>query len=493
MYEITSSYVEKKDYIVAIDLGSSSATIAVGSRDAGGQLDILDIVSCPMTTGISRGQIANRQEVISVLEKLREQIRTRHGISISDAYTGVSGKHIKCATRDYYVYVGERSEGEIRKEDLQALHAVMNNVQAEEGERILDRIPQSYLIDGQEKVKDPVGRFGAKLSSTFCFVLGSRVPIDRLEKALQSVGIEPRRTFPNALLSARAVTTEDEREMGVAVLDIGAGTSDLCICHDGSVRFVRGIPMGADDINNDIKQQGILERHVEALKTKFGRAVKDNIDKDQLIVIAGLKGRDQKKISQRNLAVIIENRLKDITRFVREEIKESGYAGSLGAGLVLTGGCTRLPDIEMLFRQELGMDVRIAAPDLYVNQRSRELAANPEYATVIGMLLRVMDSGERNSVEIFDRPRPLVTKKPEQTPPPKPRTVAPREPAAVQPPVPVPEPEPEPRLEEDDMDEKSDEKQERKKRFGRVLGVFRDKMRGYLDVLEDDEDDEEDL
>lgn len=392
--------MEKKDYIVAIDLGSASATIAVGTKDADGRLDIVDIIS-EKTTGLSRGEIANRQEAAAVLQSLKEQIQNKHHISISDTYTGVSGKHIKCANQDYFVFVGERSDGEIRKEDLLALHDVMNNVQAEDGIKILDRIPQTYLIDGQEKVKDPVGRFGSKLSSTFCFVLGSWKPIDRLTKTLTGVGIKPLRTYPNALLSARAVATEDEKEMGVAVLDIGAGTSDLCIYYDNSVRFVRGIPLGAADINNDIKQQGILERYVEALKTKYGRATAENIDKDQLIIISGLKGKDQKKISQKNLAIIIENRLKDIINFVREEIAESGYADRLGAGLVLTGGCTKLPDIDILFKRELGMDVRLATPDIYVNERSKELASNPEYATVIGMLLRVMEDGQRNNVEVL--------------------------------------------------------------------------------------------
>jgi len=392
--------VEKRDYIVAIDLGSGSATIAVGGKDADGKLDIVDIIS-ERTSGLSRGEIANRQEVISVLQSLKEKIQEKHRISISDAYTGISGKHIKCTNQDYFVFVGERSDGEIRKEDKLALHDVMNNVQAEDGIKILDRIPQAYVIDGQEKVKDPVGRFGSRLASTFCFVLGSWKPIDRLEKALMGVGIKPVRTFANALMSAQAVATADEKEMGVAVLDIGAGTSDLCIYYDDSVRFVRGIPFGASDINNDIKQQGILERHVEKLKTQFGRAMADNMEKDQLIVISESKGKDKKKISQKNLAIIIENRLKDIIGFVREEIADSGYADKLGAGLVLTGGCTRLPDIDALFRRELGMEVRLALPDVYVNERSKALAANPEYATVIGMLLRVMESGQANNVEVF--------------------------------------------------------------------------------------------
>mgnify|MGYP001634868976 CR=1 FL=1 len=495
MYKIIKD-VEKRDYIVAIDLGSSSATIAVGARDDDGRLDIIDIIS-QQTDGLSRGEIANRQEVIAVLQSLKEKIQDKHHISISDTYTGISGKHIKCTNQDYFVYVGERSDGEIRKEDKLALHDVMNNVQAEDGIKILDRIPQTYVIDGQEKVKDPVGRFGSKLASTFCFVLGSWKPIDRLEKALMGVGIKPIRTFANALSSALSVTTADEREMGVAVLDIGAGTSDLCIYYDDSVRFVRGIPFGASDINNDIKQQGILERYVEALKNKYGRATADSIEKDQLIIISGLKGKDQKKISQKNLAIIIENRLKDIISFVREEIADSGYADRLGAGLVLTGGCTLLPDIDTLFRRELNMDVRLATPDLYVNERSKEIASDPRYATVIGMLLRVMEAGQRSNVEVFkpinrytapqSRPAQEPVRKPE--PAPKPAAEPQSETTvsgwgkAEQTPLPQ-EPETEQR-EETESDEK-------KKRKEKKIGGFFDKLKSigadWFESLDEDEE-----
>ncbi len=492
--------MEKRDYIVAIDLGSSSATIAVGAKDDDGRLDIIDIISQP-TSGLSRGEIANRQEVISVLQSLKEKIQDKHHISISDTYTGISGKHIKCTNQDYFVYVGERSDGEIRKEDKLALHDVMNNVQAEDGIKILDRIPQTYIIDGQEKVKDPVGRFGSKLASTFCFVLGSWKPIDRLEKALMGVGIKPVKTFANALASAQAVTTADEREMGVAVLDIGAGTSDLCIYYDDSVRFVRGIPFGAADINNDIKQQGILERYVEALKIKYGRAMADGIEKDQLIIISGLKGKDQKKISQKNLAIIIENRLKDIITFVREEIADSGYADKLGAGLVLTGGCTLLPDIDALFRRELGMDVRLAVPDIYVNERSKEIASDPRYATVIGILLRVMEAGQRSSVEVFksinqySAPRPA---EPVKRPAPQPK--------------PEPKPEPEPQNEtaasgwgkseqtvtqqaqttDGEATDTDTETEEERKRKDKKIGGFFDKLKnigaGWFESLDEDEE-----
>lgn len=390
--------MEKKNYIVAVDPGSGSITIAIGSQDADGKLVLTDITARPMQ-GITRGEITNRQQVSASVREAVQDIEQRLGLRIADVYTGASGKHIKCTNHDYYVFVGERSDGEIRKEDVDALHDGMNNVQAEDGLRIMDRVPQCYVVDGRDTVKDPVGRFGKKLESTFSFVLGSATLIDRLEKTLLALGVRSRKTFANAIASAEAVVLPEEKEMGVAVIDLGAGTTDLCVWFDNAVRFVRGIPFGAADINNDIHQQGILEKHVEGLKTTFGMAMADQVKADKLISISGRSAREKQEISQKNLAIIIENRLREIIGFVMDEIADSGYAGKLKGGIVLTGGASQLQGIEELFRRETGMDVRLALPDVNVADESLTLAQNPAYATVIGLLLKAMAEGKANRVE----------------------------------------------------------------------------------------------
>jgi cell division protein FtsA len=220
--------------------------------------------------------------------------------------------------------------------------------------------------------------------------LGSSTLIDRLEKTLMALGVRSRRTYPNALASAEAVTLPEEREMGVAVVDLGAGTTDVCVWHDNAVRFVRGIPFGADDINNDIHQQGILEKHVEGLKTTFGTAMADQVTNDKLIAISGRSPREKQEISQRNLATIIEHRLREIIGFVVDEIGDSGYTGRLKGGIVLTGGGSRMAGIDGLFREATGMDVRLALPDVWVADESLPLAQDPAHATAIGLLLKAM-------------------------------------------------------------------------------------------------------
>lgn len=391
-------------------MGTSSVTIAVGAPDDEGRLVITDITSRPMK-GITRGEITNRQDVSESVRGIIGEVEQKLGMSLSELYTGTSGHHVRCAGHDYYVFVGERSEGEIRQEDMDALHEGMSNVQAEDGLRIMDRIPQRYVVDGRDEVKDPVGRFGKKLEATFNFVLGSATLIDRLEKTLIALGTRSRKTYPNALASAEAVTLPEEREMGVAVVDLGAGTTDVCVWHDNAVRFVRGIPFGAGDIDRDIHQQGILEKHVEGLKTNFGVAMADLVVTDNLIAIKGRSPREKQEISKRNLATIIEHRLREIIGFVVDEIGDSGYSGKLRGGIVLTGGGSRLAGIDTLFREVTGMEVRLALPDVQVADESLPSAQDPAHATVIGLLLKAMAETAPAKVEIRP-PKPPVNPEP---------------------------------------------------------------------------------
>lgn len=390
--------MEKQNRIAAMDIGSSSVTLAVGERNSLGELVLVDVTSRPMQ-GIVRGEINNRQQVAESIRGLLQEVWPRLGMSFSDLYIGTSGRHIRCAGHDYHVFVGG-SDGEVRREDVDALHRGMENVQAEEGVRIMDRIPQRYVVGGNV-VKDPVGIYGKKLEANYCFVLGSTSLIDRLEKALMPLGVRARKTLANAIASAEAATVPEEREMGVAVVDLGAGTTDVCVWFDNSVRFVRGIPFGSADIDNDIHQQGILEKHVEGLKINFGRAMARLVPEDKRISITGRSPREKQEILQKNLATIIEHRLREIAGFVVEEIGDSGYAGRLRGGIVLTGGGAKLAGIDELFREVTGMEVRIAGGDARVAEESRELASDPAHATVVGLLLKAMEDNVSARPTVF--------------------------------------------------------------------------------------------
>ena len=363
---------ENKNYIVAIDLGSGSVTAAAGSKDPDGRLNIIDMVSKPMQ-GMSCGEVINIEQVTGAVRAAVGELEEHLGIKVTEAYAGISGHDIKCADSSYFVYVSGEDH-EICEEDVAKLHESMNSLQPPEGICILDRTPQKYVIDSREETMQPVGRFGQQLEATFNFILANRGSLERLNKAFLRLGIVQRRLFTNAQASAAAILTEDEKELGAAVIDIGAGCTDICIWQDNIMRYVGVLPVGSDAINRDIRSIAIPERFIEKLKTTHGYAVAAQIPEEkrsQNIKIKGRTQRENKEISFYNLAQIIEARLLDIVENVMEEIKESGYADKLGSGIVLTGGGAYLKDIDTLFRERTKYDVRTgsAYPEL-VNDRS---------------------------------------------------------------------------------------------------------------------------
>lgn len=424
--------MEKKNYIVALDLGSSCVKIALGSV-YDDELTVEDIVCKDLAgNGMSRGAINNRQVVSNAIRNAVDELEHRNGVRISDVHTGVADKDIKCATHDYFVYVS-RGDGEIGKEDVNKLHDGMYNVRAEDGVRILERIPQIYRVygpNGIDEVADPVGCFGKKLAATFAFVLGNDSMIVRYENTL--AGLTPKLAAKTLtagpMFAVQATAIEDEINDGVVVLDIGRDTTDLCICKNGIVRYVRTIPLGSGDINTDIQGFGIPQSKVEGLKTAHGRALADEIETDQTIK-AGPSAKQSVLITSKALAKLIEYRLKDIVKFVKDEIRDSGYADKLPCGVILTGGGANLKDIDKMFARELDMEVRVSKPNLHIMtpEGREELVDKLEYATVIGMLHNAKAKGLYNHVEVIRSVNPVVEPVAEPKPQPavEPRRVQP--------------------------------------------------------------------
>lgn len=381
--------MEKSNYIVAIDLGSSSVTVAAASKDPDGRLNIIDIISKPME-GMERGEVTNIEQVTLAARGALGELEENLGIKVTDVFAGISGENIKCGTSTYYVYVSG-PDGEIRDEDVVKLHESMNTLPPPEGYCILDRVPQKYVIDAKEETMKPVGRFGHRLESTFNFIVGNRNSVDRLGKAMSRLQVDTKKIYSNAQASAAAVLTDDERELGAAVIDIGAGCTDICIWHDNIMRYVSVLPVGSGAINNDIRSMAIRDRVIEKLKVKHGYASVDAIpaDKaDQSIVIKGNTKRDDKSISYKALTQIIEARLTDLIEYVMDEIKESGYADRLGAGIVLTGGGAKITGIETLFREKTKYDTRVGGADSsLLNEESAKIAEDIGLTSAIGVLL----------------------------------------------------------------------------------------------------------
>lgn len=403
--------MERKNYTVAVDLGSSNVVVAVGEKVAEGRMDVASIVSKPVE-GVNAGKIENIELVSRAIREAMSEAEEQLGIRITVAYAGISGDFVRCARHTDHVFVYDPQNG-VNQKDVDALFDRMRNVQAPDDETIMERVPQNYVVDDNQEVKNPVGSFGKKLSSTFNFILCLRTPMQRLDMALKRLGIKMLGVTSNAIATAEAVLLPDEKEEGVAVVDIGGGVTDVAVYYRNVVRYIATIPMGAMAINRDIRTMSVPEKHVESLKQKYGSAVADLAPEDKLIRVNGRTAREAKDILLRNLATVIEARATDIAEFVLQEIRDSGYAGKLAYGIVLTGGSAKLKDVDELFRRVTGMDVRIASAETGVAEESREKVVDPAYATAVGILLK---GAEQGACAVIERPASPASRSAEPRP-----------------------------------------------------------------------------
>lgn len=406
--------MERKNYTVAVDLGSSSVVVAVGEVREDGRMQVAAVVSKPVE-GVNAGRIDNIELVSRAIREAVSEVEAQLGIRITEAYAGISGDFVRCARHTDHVYVSDPETG-VSQKDVDALFDRMRNVQAPDDETIMERIPQNYMVDDNQEVKNPVGSFGKKLSSTFNFILCHKMPVQRLDMALKRLSIKMLGVFADALATPEALLLPEEKEEGVAVVDLGAGVTDVTVYYRNVVRYTVSIPMGASAINRDIRTMGVPEKHVESLKRRYGSAVAELAPEDKLIRVNGRTAREAKDILLRNLATVIEARATDIAEFVQQEIKDSGYASKLAYGIVLTGGSAQLKDLDELFRRVTEMDVRVAVPDVGLAEESREIVADPAYATAAGILLKGAAQGACAVVEFASPAAPAASAQTAQGP-----------------------------------------------------------------------------
>ncbi len=434
----------EKKYIVAIDLGVSNIVIAVATptvqdlvesaksisdieRGADrGVLNLEYITSLP-SEGFMAGKIDNIELAAKSISRALDKVREELHMDIYELYVGVSGESIYCTGYTDHVFVPDSTNG-VTQQDVKALFDRMQNVQVAEGKYIMERIPQNYVVDDTRDVKNPVGTFGSRLSSTFNFIISDNTPLQRVDMALRRQNIKLRRLFSNAVVVGDAVLTPDEKEEGVAVVDIGGGLTNIAIYYRNVVRYISTIPMGANTINNDIRTLMIPERYIEKLKLRYGYALAEAAPESK-IVITGRTKRETKEIVAYNLAAVIEARTEQIAEFVKHEIKDSGYEGKLPYGIVLTGGSAQLRKIDELFRRTTGYDVRIAEAEDVISPETRSKITSTSESTVVGLLLHGLKHGycdvvvndppePEPEVEVEVAPEPV---RPRFTPPPPPQ------------------------------------------------------------------------
>jgi cell division protein FtsA len=385
---------DMEQHLISVDLGGSKVVAALGKRSVYNETIVVDVVEEAMD-GYTSGEITNIKNVTTAIQKAITNLESRNSISVSEVWVSASGKHLVCSDNSGFVYVGGAG-GEITERDVEKLHENMNNVQAPESKIILARIPQNYKVDAHETIGSPVGQFGNKLSTTFSFVLGGKAPLERISDAFGRAHIPTTHFVAAAMASASVAASQEEKEAGVAVIDLGAGTTDLCIIQNNVVRYAASIPIGSAAINKDIQTIGVPNTMIEKLKTQCGYATASAIPADKLNNGISINTHSQyqkkKTVAYRDLTAIIEARMLDIIDLVNNEIKASGYHDRLPNGIILTGGGSLLNGVEILFREHTGYEVRLGTGEFNIAEESIENTEtiksiySPAYATVLGLL-----------------------------------------------------------------------------------------------------------
>ena len=380
----------KDKQIVAIDVGSSNVVIAVGNVEESGLVAIQGIVSEPVE-GVNAGRVENSEMVSKAIIAAKNRIEKELGIKISEAYAGLSGDFVRCVKVTDQVYVQDdlkNGSNQITQRDVDELDRRMKTVKLPDTqETIIAMQPLLYKIDDKE-VSVPVGAYGHRLSATYNFILCDKAMCDRLRHCLQRNEITVKEIIPNAMIMHNTVATTDDMQDGSVIVDFGGGVTDVSVLYGGKVRYVASIPIGAKSINADIQTLAIPTSYIEDLKIQYGSAVA-SLAIDDIIVFQAPKRTQTKNILRKNLAIVIEARLKEIAEWVRNEIKEAGCGSKFMPTLLLTGGGSQMRDIEKLFARELDiMEARTVHPEYGFTEESMlEHISSPADATVASLLV----------------------------------------------------------------------------------------------------------
>lgn len=393
--------MENHEYVAAVDLGTTKVAIAVGRKAEKNKIEIVALKEVA-SHGVMKGDLKNIEQAAQALREVKGKLEAELGVQIKEAFVGVSGQHIQCNRTQGYVTVQNVTQTgvtEVKRSDVERLVDDQRNASLPPGKTIISILPQSFTLDGEEDISEPVGMEGRKLEAKFNVIIGEETAIERIRRCFQRAGLKLAGIVLQPLASAEAVLSDDEKELGVAVIDIGGGTTDVCVYYDKVIRHLGVIPIGGNIINKDIRAYGILERYVEKLKVSFGEAVAERTAGDKYINIPSVNGQAPKEIAVRTLAGIIEARMYDIIDYVKIEIEKCGYKNKLGAGIVLTGGGANLKNLDLLFKMHTGLDVRVAHPTTYVTPETAELVQSSKYATLTGIILDELRQGRYTEID----------------------------------------------------------------------------------------------
>ena len=392
--------MEKNELYIGLDIGTTKIVAMIGIVNEYQKLKIIG-VGKSKSLGVHRGVVNNISQTIQSIQGAIHEAENNSNEKIDKVVVGIAGQHIRSLQHSDYITRDNSNEVIIKSDIDKVINQVYKLVKMP-GEEIIHVLPQEFKIDGQSEIKQPIGMFGGRLEANFHVVVGQVSSIKNIARCVKNSGIDFDGITLEPLASADAVLSREEKEAGVALIDIGGGTTDLAIFKDNIIRHTSVIPFGGNIITEDIKEGcSIIEKQAELLKIKFGSAWPGENKDNEIVSIPGLRGRDPKEISIKNLSKIIHARVVEIIEQVYMEIKNYGHEEQkkkLIAGIVLTGGGSQLKHLKQLVEYVTGMDTRIGLPNEHLAGNNSVEISNPTFATAVGLVMNSMEKRKNISV-----------------------------------------------------------------------------------------------
>ena len=385
--------MDAPEIIVGLDIGTTKIACLVGRKTDHGKIEILGIGKAP-SLGVTRGVVSNIEKTVQSIRAAVEEAESKSGIEIKVVNVGIAGQHIK-SLQHRGMITRDSIDDEISQKDVDELIEDMYKLVMMPGEEIIHVLHQEYIVDRQPGIKDPIGMSGVQLEANFHIITGQMAAAKNIFKCVNKAGLQVAELILEPLASSSAVISNEEKEAGIALVDIGGGTTDIAIFHDGIIRHTAVIPFGGNVITEDIKEGcTIMHRQAELLKTKFGAAVTQTSQDNEVVCIPGLRGRDPKEISVMNLANIINARMSEILEHIYYEIKNSGFEKKLIGGIVVTGGGSQLKHMNQLIEFTTGMDSRVGYPNEHLSSNTNINVTSPLFATGVGLVAKGFEQYE---------------------------------------------------------------------------------------------------
>lgn len=375
------------EIIAAIDIGTTKIVAIAGKKTKDNRFEIIGFGTTP-SKGIRRGVVLNIDEAVNAIRTATKKVYDNSGVRFSEVFIGIAGQHVLSQKNRCSLKISD-PDRIIKKEHLKELEDLMRQMVSDPGEEILDVIPQSFIVDKETGIENPCDMVGSIVQGNYHIIIGQMSMVNNIKKCATIAGLKVKSLILEPLASAEAVLSAQEKKSGVAMIDIGGGTTDLAIYKDNRIIHTAVIPIGGNTITNDIKQQlSILETQAEELKIMYGSALQEKSQEDTIIAIEGLKGREEKEFNLRELAKIIQSRMEEILHAVMFQIESAGIREKLSGGIVITGGGSLMRNLKQLAAYITNNDIRIAYPIGYIDGQYADLLNKPQYSTAIGLIMK---------------------------------------------------------------------------------------------------------